>query len=221
MKQIASRTRLLGGAKVGRAAPTGIQPWTKISLQRCKWAGWAGAGFSTLLCVLQSPCKNEKCIIQLNLYQSLWRGCSLALSSCLQNPCWSIRLGLCSGGCCPAARQTQWMCIPIQTGCSPLTVFAVLECRFPLPYLVLEKKGFVLSIRASARNRIFKSLSKKLISFKKRAIQIVIILFFCLTNLLSPAFSAQKWVLTCLREGEFFPFMCCSISSYQGRSLKC
>lgn len=124
--------------------------------------------------------------------------------------------------CWPASQQTRWMCAPFQIGRAPLRGFAILEYRFPLPYLVLgKKKGFVLSILASARNRkISKTPSKKLISFKKRAIEIVILPSYCLMNLLSPVFSAQKWGLTCLKQGGFLPFICCSISSYQSRSWK-
>lgn len=65
--------------------------------------------------------------------------------------------------------------------------------------------------------KILKSLPKKLHSFKKRTTEIVL-LSYCLMNLLSPCFSARKWVLPCLKQGEFFPFICCSISSYQSSS---
>lgn len=66
--------------------------------------------------------------------------------------------------------------------------------------------------------KYIKSLPKKLLSFKKRAIKIVILLSYCPMNVLSPRSSAQKWVLPCLKQGEFFPFICYSISSYQNHS---
>lgn len=80
----------------------------------------------------------------------------------LQNPHLSIYFSLLAHGCWPASRQTQWVCAPFQIGRVPLTDFAVLECRFPLPYLVLGgKKAFVLSILTSARNLKFWKLFPK------------------------------------------------------------
>lgn len=82
-----------------------------------------------------------------------------------------------------------------------------------------RKKGVCFVYHCKCQeHKILKTLSKKLISFKKVAIEIVILLSYCLMNLLSPVFNAQKWVLTCLKQGEFFPFIYCSISSYQSCS---
>lgn len=79
-----------------------------------------------------------------------------------------------------------------------------------------RKKAFCFVYPCKCQKcKILKSLPKKLLSFKKRAIYIVILLSYCLMNLLAPRFSARKWVLSFLKQGEFFPFIKCSISSYQ------
>lgn len=193
--------------------------------QGCRWTGTAGLG--------QPQNSSQCCSAPANMRNTMrnpghWTKIAGVSALCgqqqpgmLQNPHLSVHLGLVSRGRWPPSHQTRWMCSPFQTGHAPLTGFAALECRFPLlsfPYLVLANKVicFVYPYKCQ-KCKILKSLPKNLLSFKKRAIEIVILLSYCLMNLLTPPFSAQKWVLSCLKQGEFFAFICCSISSYQSR----
>lgn len=209
-----------------------VVPWPEGCSPGPKWhwgaasgqAGWEQVGHKTplSLAMLLQIWENALSNVQGSLARSAaWVLTGLQqLPGLLQNSRWSIRPGLLSRGCWPVSRPMRWMGAPFQTGRTPLTGFAVLECRFPLPYLVLEKKKRVCFVYPwkCQKPKILKTLSKTLISFKKRAIEIVILLSYCLTNLLSPVFSAQKWGLTRLKQGEFFPFIYCSVSSYQSRS---
>lgn len=146
---------LLGGTLGGHAMAGGMQPWTKVALQGCGWTGGVGAGRSqnySSSCNAPAKMRNALSDIRGSLPRSaVWVLTGLQqLPGCLQNSRWSIHPGLLSRRCWPASRQTRWMGAPFQPGRAPLTGFAVLECRFPLPYLVLgkKKKGlFCLSLK--------------------------------------------------------------------------
>lgn len=141
---------------LGHAMARGMQLWPKCHHPTGMQTGTVGLGQPKLLSVLQCSCKHEKCLTERpGLSTKVW-GVSAPYGQqwpgLLQNPRLSVCLGLVSRGCWPPSPQTQWMCSPFQAGCALVTGFAASECRFPLPYLVLGKKRFVLSILASARN---------------------------------------------------------------------
>lgn len=197
--------------------PSWIVPWPEgcSSGQKChhdtgmQTDRHSGAGSATkLLSVLQYSCKHEKCYeISRALDQGLWCECLLwstaawsASESTFECPSWS--------GCTwaltslPADRMDvlsfpDWTCSSYRL-CS-------LRVQISFALFSFWKKAicFVYS-RKSQKCKILKSLPRKLLSFKKRAIEIVILLSYCLMNLLSPRFSAQKWVLPCLKQENFF-----------------
>lgn len=184
--------------------------------QGCRWTGTVGLAQpqnSSQCCSAPANMRNPGLLTKVC---GVSAHCGQQQPGLLQNPHLSVHLALVSRRRWPPSRQTRWMCSPFQIGCAPLTGFAALECRFPLPYLVLAKKMICFVYPCKCQKcKILKSLPKKLLSFKKRAIEIVILLSYSLMNLLSPPFSAQKWVLPGLKQRESFPFIYCSISSYQ------
>lgn len=142
---------LLGETPASLAMCRGTWPWTKVPPQGCGQTGWVGAGRSQTSQSCDAPARTRNALS--NVQGSLPRSTMWVLAhvqqlpGLFQNPRSSIRLGPQRVLIC--LRQTRWMRAPFQIGRAPLTGFAVLECRFPLPYLVSEKKRglFCLSLQ--------------------------------------------------------------------------
>lgn len=192
----------------------GIQLWTNpTGMQTDRHSGTGSA--TKLLSVLQCSCKHEK---SRALDQGLWCECSLwstaawsASKSTFECPSGS---GLTSVLTSLPADTMDVLSFPDWT-CSSYRLCSIrVQISFALFSLAKNLICFVYPCKCQ-KCKILKSLPKKLLSFKKRAIEIIILLSYGLMNLLSPPFSAQKWVLPGLKQREFFPFICCSISSYQ------
>lgn len=214
---------LLGGTPVSLPMCRGMWPWIKVPPQGCGQTGRVGTGQSQTSQSCSAPAKMRNA--SSNVQGSLPRSATWVLAHVqrlpghLRNPHSSICLGPCAGADLPPADTVDVHSLPDWTHSS----YRLCSIREQISFALfsLRKKGvcFVCPCKCQ-KHKILKTLSKKLISLLKRAIEKVILLSYCLMNLLSPVFSAQKWVLTCLRQGEVFPFVYCSISSYQSHSWK-